>query len=199
MSWRIAKSLDKLLEQLNQKFPGRSKVSDGGIGDARHQASSSSDHNPHIKDSRGVGVVTARDFTFDNDPSDGVGIDCQWLADVLVANRDPRIKYIIWNRQICSSKQQPWKWRAYSGKNPHKHHLHLSVDADPKHYDSTNEWNLAMNSAPKVGEMKCTYTATAGDSLSKIAKENNTTLEKLKTLNGLKSDVIQIGQVLKLN
>src|SRR5687768_5308837 len=137
MAWRIAESLEALRLQLNKAFPKRSKASDGGIGDARHQASSSSDHNPHIKDGS-MGVVTARDFT--HDPK--TGIDCQWLADTLVKNKDPRIKYIIWNKQICSSKTSPWKWRRYTGTNAHTKHLHVSVDPDKKLYDSTKPWKL---------------------------------------------------------
>lgn len=128
-------------------FPSRSKVSDGGIGDAAHQANSSSDHNPHVRDSKGGRVVTARDFTFDNNPSDGVGVDCHWLAAALVASRDPRIKYIIWNGRIISSKQQPWQWRSYHGKNPHKHHLHLSVMAGEKLFDDVSEWDLTLDLA----------------------------------------------------
>jgi hypothetical protein len=141
MAWYIAKSLEKLRHQLNDMFPNRSKVSDGGIGDALH-ATRASDHNPWVKDSRGVGVVTARDFTFDTNPADGIGIDCNWLAKVLVESRDPRIKYIIWNRRIISSKQQPWVWRAYNGKNPHKHHLHLSVMPVESLFNNESDWKL---------------------------------------------------------
>lgn len=137
MAWRIAPALETLREQLNAAFPKRSKVSDGGIGDAGH-ASRSSDHNPWVIDSKGKGVVTARDFT--HDPA--TGIDCQWLADTLVANKDSRIKYIIWRKQICSSKQSPWKWRPYKGTNAHTKHLHISVSAEPKLYDSKKAWVL---------------------------------------------------------
>jgi hypothetical protein len=146
-TWRVAESLETLRKQLNDAFPKRSKVSDGGIGDARHQASSSSDHNPHIKDAKGTGIVTARDFT--HDPK--TGIDCQWLADTLVKNKDPRIKYIIWNHKICSSKQSPWVWRKYSGSNAHTKHLHLSVDA--KLYDKTTEWKLDFPKNTKVSDV----------------------------------------------
>lgn len=141
MSWRIAESLEILRRQLNAAFPNRSKVSDGGIGDAAH-ASRGSDHNPWVR-AGNMGIVTARDFT--HDPKGGV--DCNWLAKKLVESRDPRIKYIIWNKQICSSKQQPWKWRPYNGINAHRHHLHLSVDADPKLYDSTAPWDLDIAQA----------------------------------------------------
>ena len=61
--WRVAKSLDRLLDQVNQMAPGRSKASDGAIGDPRHQTQKS-DHNPHVTDGS-IGVVTARDITHD--------------------------------------------------------------------------------------------------------------------------------------
>lgn len=44
-----------------------------------------------------------------------------------------------------------------------------------------------------------TYTVKAGDTLSEIAVAAKTTVAELKSANGLKSDVIQIGQVLKLS
>lgn len=135
-TWRIAEALETLRKQLNEAFPKRSKASDGGIGDTAH-ASRSSDHNPWLEDAKGKGIVTARDFT--HDPK--TGIDCQWLADTLVKNKDPRIKYIIWNKQICSSTKG-WEWRSYKGVNAHQHHLHLSVNPDPKYYDSTRQWKL---------------------------------------------------------
>lgn len=141
MTYRLAKSLETLRSQINTLFPHRSRVSDGWIGNAEH-ASRESDHNPWVKDSKGVGVVTAIDITLDKDPTDGEGVDCSKLAAILLKNRDPRIKYIIWNRQICSSKQTPWKWRPYTGKNAHQHHLHISVDASERLFDDARRWDL---------------------------------------------------------
>ena len=139
--WRVAQSLDKLLKQVNEWAPGRSKASDGSIGDDAH-ASRSSDHNPWITD-EGVGVVTARDFT--HDPVKGC--DCNKLVEMLRASHDPRIKYIIWNRRICASEakggQPPWAWRPYTGANPHNHHMHVSVMSTKDLYDSTNAWSLS--------------------------------------------------------
>lgn len=46
MAWRLAGSLVTFRDQLNAAFPNRSKISDGFIGDAAHQAQgSASDHN----------------------------------------------------------------------------------------------------------------------------------------------------------
>ncbi|HKV33547.1 MAG TPA: hypothetical protein VJP89_04485, partial [Pyrinomonadaceae bacterium] len=61
MAWRVAKSLLRLREQINELAPNRSKASDGTIGDAAH-ASRKSDHNPWVKDGS-IGVVTAMDIT----------------------------------------------------------------------------------------------------------------------------------------
>lgn len=133
MAWYIAKSLEVLRAQLNQRAPNRSTISDGGIGDASHSARES-DHNPTAS-----GQVCARDFT--NDPAGGLA--GQWLADTLVASRDPRIKYIIWNRRILDTRPgfKPWTWQPYSGLNDHTHHVHVSVFAGTLG-DDTRPWNL---------------------------------------------------------
>lgn len=119
MAYRIAKSLATLRDQINEASPNRSKASDGWIGDAAH-SSRTSDHNPDK-----TGIVRALDVT--HDPAHGV--DGDKLAAALIATKDPRIKYIIWNRRIISGRSGPsaWVWRPYSGANPHTKHLHLSV------------------------------------------------------------------------
>jgi len=145
MAWRVAESLDVLLEQINKLSPNRSKASDGSIGDPRHQAEASSDHNPHVV-YKGVGVVTARDFT--NDPDHG--IDSEKLANALLASKDPRIKYIISNKKIASGTGQghpAWAWRPYTGANPHNHHCHISVKPDPKLFDDTAPWKFDLDVA----------------------------------------------------
>lgn len=130
--WRVAKSLETLREQIDRKAPIRRRSHDGTIGDAAHSIRKS-DHNPN-----GQGVVTALDIT--HDPASGC--DCRAIADALVKSRDPRIKYIIWNRAICSSKVSPWKWRPYRGEHPHDKHLHVSVDADPALHDAVKAWRI---------------------------------------------------------
>lgn len=131
MSWRLAQSLVTLRSQVNAAWPGRSKASDGTIGDAAH-ASRTSDHNPNAN-----GVVCAFDIT--HNPSSGC--DCDRIAKALQASRDPRIKYLIWNGQIMSgaASSRAWVWRTYTGPNPHRTHLHVSVGGN---VDDAREWAL---------------------------------------------------------
>jgi hypothetical protein len=134
---RAAHSLNVLLGQLNTLAPNRNKATDGWIGDADHQ-NRNSDHNPWYPPPNG-GIVTARDFTHDPTHLNG-----QWVADTLVAHRDPRIKYIIWNRRIWTPGAG---WRNYTGPNPHTSHVHLSVVASPAN-DSTTPWAGFSPAAP---------------------------------------------------
>jgi len=142
MSWRMAQALGAtgklgLLGEINNSAPNRSKVSDGGIGDARH-AAATSDHNP----CRCCRVVTARDFT--HDPKGGFDSYqfAEWLRQRVLAG-EQRVKYVISNRRIFSGQGQAHKagqWRAYHGKNPHAHHVHVSVRHDAKFRDDASAW-----------------------------------------------------------
>ncbi|GGI38993.1 N-acetylmuramoyl-L-alanine amidase [Mammaliicoccus stepanovicii] len=55
----------------------------------------------------------------------------------------------------------------------------------------------AIHGAP-IGGKPSTYVVVAGDTLWGISQKTGVTVARLKELNGLKSDVIQVGQVLKL-
>lgn len=143
MGWPIdprpSKCLLTLLDQVNHKYPGRNKASDGMIGDAAHfLEGSASDHNPWLHDSQGRGVVTAIDIT--HDPAHGLVI--AHLAHALAKSRDHRIKYIITNRRILDTRPEfhPWMWMPYSGPDPHTGHLHLSVVTAQRRYDDTRPW-----------------------------------------------------------
>jgi peptidoglycan lytic transglycosylase D len=56
----------------------------------------------------------------------------------------------------------------------------------------------SKTSTGKKKEQKLTYKVKAGDNLTEIADENGITVAQIKEWNGLKSDAIQEGQVLKL-
>jgi hypothetical protein len=149
--WRLAKSLEQLRATINEEFPGRSRVSDGSIGDSAH-ASRKSDHNPNED-----GVVTAIDIT--HDPKSGC--TGNRLAEAFVSNQDPRIKYIIWDKRIIKSYKDtagiaPWTWQRYTGSNNHSKHIHISVWGNKEKYDDTRTWkgldfDVAM-SDPEVPE-----------------------------------------------
>lgn len=138
--WRVAQSLLTIRNQVNLKAPTRSKASDGTIGDSRH-CQRQSDHNPWVRDGA-IGVVTAIDITHDA----GRGCDANAIAESLRANRDARIKYVIFNRKIFNSSAigntAPWEWRPYTGENPHTAHVHISVRPDKPSYDSTSAWPI---------------------------------------------------------
>lgn len=147
MQWRLAKSLEKIRSQVDAAHPNRSKASDGTLGDSAH-ARRSSDHNPWVKDKNGIGVVTAIDIT--NDPAHG--FDVAALVKSIVASKDPRVKYIIHNRQIWRSYDKPgiprWTPARYTGSNPHTSHAHISVLPAPAQYDNGNAWRIKRTSSP---------------------------------------------------
>lgn len=126
--WRLCKALIQLKSQVDAAHPNRSKKSDGSIGDQAH-AARTSDHNPNAQ-----GVVTAIDVT--HDPEHGVN----GLALAESLKYDPRVKYLIFAGRIW--KARTGIWEDYHGTNSHHRHLHISVDADPKSYDSSEEWDL---------------------------------------------------------
>jgi hypothetical protein len=54
------------------------------------------------------------------------------------ADKSKRISYIIFQNRIASSRMG-WRWRKYSGSNPHNHHCHISFttkgDIDGSFFD----------------------------------------------------------------
>lgn len=136
--WRLAKSIETFRRQLNEQFPSRDKVSDGTIGDTAHSQRKSS-HNPDAR-----GAVRAMDIT--HNPQKG--IDGNKLLAALLAAKDSRIWYIIFNRKIYNV-QYGFRERPYTGANAHAHHLHLSVSDDPKLYDDASEWKFDFGANPK--------------------------------------------------
>lgn len=132
MAYRLAKSLVELRSQVNDRWPNRSKNSDGWIGDTSHSARKS-DHNPDHR-----GIVHAIDIT--HDPKNG--FDSYKFADAMLADQDPRLSYIISNGRIGSgpSGTKPGVWRKYTGANKHDHHVHFSVLA--KRADDDSPWDI---------------------------------------------------------
>lgn len=115
MSYYLASSLSALRAEVNKRWPNRSKVSDGWIGDASHQARKS-DHNPDwTAPGRRRGVVRALDIT-----TEGVDVDLLLKH----TTNDSRVAYVIYNRRIY---QHSTGWQPYNGSNPHTNHVHVSI------------------------------------------------------------------------
>ena len=124
----LCKAGQQLREQFDDTYPDRDRTSDGWIGNRAHQ-NRPSDHNPDAE-----GIVRAIDI--DRDLSGKAKPDLMPdLADQIrhAAKSDKRIAYIIFNGKIASSRLG-FRWRKYSGSNPHHAHCHISFtkkgDAD---------------------------------------------------------------------
>lgn len=134
---RQAYSLDVLLAEVNDHAPTRSKASDGGIGDVRHQHEKS-DHNPNA-----AGVWRAYDVT--NDQTHGLsGTDLATRLAKLLGKHPAMMSgaYVIWNRRIISYDRRGEGWRNYTGSDAHTGHVHLSVATSAAGYDSRKPWQL---------------------------------------------------------
>jgi hypothetical protein len=108
-----AEAIQQLRTDLNTKWPKRNKVHDGTWGDTSHQARKS-DHN----------TGDAMDVT---DDQSGKGPTGDQIAAWAI--RDPRVKYVIWNRRIYDKRKASPGWAPYSKwkKMPHDKHVHISV------------------------------------------------------------------------
>ncbi|HMU64815.1 MAG: hypothetical protein U1E82_07145 [Nitrosomonas sp.] len=116
-----AAACTQALRDATTRWGNRSRASDGIMGDARHRARRS-DHND------------GNAFDLTHDPANGV--DCEVLSRLVID--DPRVTYVIWNRQIYSRSRAAEGWRKYTGANPHTHHMHVSIRVDAR--DDTSPW-----------------------------------------------------------
>jgi hypothetical protein len=135
-SWYVDEGLQTLINEWKRKFP---HAVVGTIGDTAHQ-NEDSEHNPEPQGplpGQDKGEVDAGDFMIGNGVTKA---DLQELRDDLVAHRDGRLWYVIWDHHITSSTTQPWVERTYHGSDPHTNHVHVSVN--DKYDDNESEWNL---------------------------------------------------------
>jgi len=122
MPWHVAPSLMRLRAEVNARWPYRSRISDGTIGDLRHQSRTNS-HNP-VGGPGGPlfgtrGAVQGMDIT-------AAGIDPSVVLRATVG--DPRVWYVIFNGQIWS-RTTGWAPRRQYG-DPHTTHIHVSLRSD---------------------------------------------------------------------
>ena len=145
----LAPSLDKLRDQINERWPNRDKTSDGWIGDPAHSARIS-DHNPDYSDG---GIVRALDVDIN-----GINVD-ELLAAVVGA---PRVAYIIFNRRIWTHAKG---WQTYTGPNPHTGHIHISI-AHNNFAEARATWNLGT-----IVTAQAVSSPTLSKSIKQLAEE----------------------------
>lgn len=125
----LAPSLVNLRAEIDARWPGRDRRTDGWIGDAAHQARQS-DHNP---DNRGI--VHAIDIDKD-------GINPNEVISACI-RMDRPTAYVIFNRWIYS-RSRDFDPRPYTGTNPHTDHLHVSIQYGTDWEKNTWHWGIAV-------------------------------------------------------
>ena len=126
-----------LRDQVNKRWPSRSKASDGWIGDSAHASrdgwgtnGKGSYHNPDPK-----GVVHAIDLDESFLGKGGQKVAMQFaeeLASYCRAGKDGgRIEHIVYEDQVASGTANNWHFRG-SGYQ-HTHHIHISFNNKADH------------------------------------------------------------------
>ena len=133
MKPRLCEAGVTLRDQINRAFPNRDRRSDGWIGDSSHsKRGSASDHNP---DDNGWVRAIDIDANLSDDPKASYVFANQLR---LLARRDKRLSYIIYSGRIAS-RRSLWRWKKYTGINPHITHVHCSFtkkgDTDGRPFD----------------------------------------------------------------
>ena len=172
MNYFLAPALVKLRDEVNSRFPGRDKASDGWIGDASHQASKS-DHNPCWSCSgKSKGIVRALDIDISPDGRPRVDLRRRLLK---ILTEDSRVWYVISNGKIYS-RTNGFAPRTYTGANGHFAHVHVSLNGangiSPQGNFSTRAWfpKLKKKTAKKVAK-KAPAKKTAKKTAKKVAKK----------------------------
>lgn len=122
-----------VLRQATALSPKRKKASDGLLPSSAHlRANPNSDHNTGL----------AVDLT--HDPKNG--IDGAVIFKAL--QKDPRVKYIIFNRKIW---QKSTGVKKYTGSNPHTSHIHISIKTGKA--NDTSPWLPFLGKPKKAGKL----------------------------------------------
>ncbi|MCE0814096.1 hypothetical protein [Buttiauxella sp. S04-F03] len=169
-----APSVKKALQDATTQWPGRSKLSDGAMGDAAHKKRKS-DHND------------GNAFDITHDPINGP--DCNEWSKVVI--NDPRVKYVIWNKEIYVVKEGVWK--EYRGSNPHNKHMHVSIHASSRDDISPWPWltrNADSSNTDKYGKSIICWPIPSNNQGSEFANQE----EILSHLGGESTGLYMIGR-----
>lgn len=158
VKWWFCHGGERLLEQINAKWPHRDRASDGRVSSAVHRKqNANSDHDPDPK----TGVVRAMDV----DENFGVGVwrngkAAKRLADELLAYArsglpgSKRVSYVIYENAIASGTYRSKWWRWRPGSWGHTKHIHISFTPGADYDDQV--WPLPILALDKVTEAEWT-------------------------------------------
>lgn len=130
--WILTKGLQNLRDQVNAAFPDRDKTSDGTIGDAAHQAETSS-HNPDDTpgstpewDGDPDSTPEVRAWDMDSDLR-AAPATAQQVVDHIrnLPGVSSVLRYIIYNRKIYKASNG-WNAETYNGASAHTEHIHFT-------------------------------------------------------------------------
>lgn len=143
-SYRLCHAGGDLRAEFDRAFPGRSRTSDGWIGDASHSARKS-DHN--VDWDYRPGIVKAIDV----DKDLGSGRDFNAAVErirAVGASGDRRLRggYIIWSGKIAGTHTD-WVWHRYTGENGHYGHAHFSFADAQSGFDARADWPVEPKQA----------------------------------------------------
>lgn len=126
MACKCAPALLQLRKEVDARWPGRDKASDGCCGDAAH-ASRRSDHNADAS-----GFAHAEDI--DENVVDQIDPQPLWALGITLLS-DTRTKYLIYEGRLLYPDGTN---KRYTGINAHEHHLHISIK--PGTEGDTRRW-----------------------------------------------------------
>lgn len=177
MSWRLAKSIDRLADEIKAAYPGTIVWT---IGDEDHQ-DSWSDHNPNVC----CDAVCAADV------KGNAGLDLGDFVRHLIADPHPNLRYVIYARKIYQRKNG-FAPEDYHGSNPHDEHAHVSTGNGPDgrstedYDDGSTSWGIAdidEGGAPPAKPSKPSTGTKLGDKMPTIERGNKGS--RVRMLQGL--------------
>jgi hypothetical protein len=166
VNWRRTGGMDNLLDQFNDRWPGRDRASDGSIGDFAH----TQEHSGHNPDD-----TSADNAEWDGDPDTipevrAIDVDDDLrepgttMQDVIdhmraLSGLSSVIRYMIYNRKIYRSSNG-FRPEVYTGASAHTEHAHFS-GAYSQASDNNTTFNFRFDQVgdPIMAEVDLTQAA----------------------------------------